>query len=96
MAIKFLNAQEVEATLGKGTQVLNFYADWCGPCKMMAPSLEELSSEVEVIKVNTDENRDLAMKYGVQGLPTTFILKEGKVVDSIVGFAPLEVIKAKI
>lgn len=92
MAIKYVNATELQAQLGKGIQVVNFYADWCGPCKMMAPMFEDLSNEVEVFKVDADSNRDLAMQSGVQGLPTTFVYKDGKLVNKVVGFAPKEAI----
>lgn len=71
--------------------LLDFYADWCGPCKMIGPVLEQVASEnpdIKVIKVNVDENIGLAQQYGVQGIPALFVLKEGDVVAQKAGFMP--------
>ena len=80
--------------------VVDFWAPWCQPCKMIAPVLEKLAAEydgkVTIAKVNTDENPEWAMKYGVQGIPTLLFIKDGKVNDTIVGVAPAPTIKAKI
>lgn len=92
MAIKYVNESELKNQLGKGVQVVNFYADWCGPCKMMAPMFEELSNDVEVFKVNADNDRNLAVSMQVQGLPTTFVYKDGQLVNKVVGFAPKEAV----
>lgn len=77
------------------TALIDFYADWCGPCKMLAPVIEELAAElsdVTVGKVNVDENPALAQKYGVMSIPTILVLKDGNEVQRSVGFAP----KAKL
>ena len=69
--------------------LVDFYADWCGPCKAMGPVVETLAQEyegrVKVGKVNVDENQDLAMKYGVMSIPTIVIIKNGKVEKTFVG-----------
>ena len=68
--------------------VVDFWAEWCGPCKMIAPSLEEISEEnsgVEIAKVNIDENQDLAVKFGVRSIPTLMMFKDGQHVDTLVG-----------
>ena len=69
--------------------LVDFYADWCGPCKMMAPVIEELSQELKgkakVGKINVDQNQDLAMKYDVMSIPTIVIFKEGKEFKRVVG-----------
>jgi len=93
---------EFENTVLKSTipVVVDFWAPWCGPCKMIAPVLEKLAGEygdkVVIAKVNTDENPEWAMKYGVQGIPTLLFIKDGQVQDTIVGVAPISLIKAKM
>ncbi|WP_297597007.1 thioredoxin [uncultured Cetobacterium sp.] len=71
----------------KGIVLVDFWADWCGPCKMLAPVLEELSEETEakICKVNVDESGDLAGDYGIRSIPTMIIFKDGVKVDQIVG-----------
>ncbi|WP_099867072.1 thioredoxin [Pararhizobium haloflavum] len=72
--------------------VVDFWAEWCGPCKMIAPSLEEISNElagkVKVAKVNIDENPDIAAQYGVRSIPTLAMFKGGEVADIKVGASP--------
>ena len=69
--------------------LVDFYADWCGPCKMMAPIVEELAKDLQgkakVGKINVDENQDLAMEYEVMSIPTLIIFKEGKELKRFVG-----------
>ena len=72
--------------------VVDFWAEWCGPCKMIAPSLEEISNEmagkVKVVKINIDENPEIAAKFGVRSIPTLAMFKGGEVADIKVGAAP--------
>ena len=72
--------------------VVDFWAPWCGPCRMVAPTLEKLAKEYAgkllVAKVNTDENPEWAMKYGVQGIPTMLLVYDGKIVNRQVGALP--------
>ncbi len=80
--------------------VVDFWAPWCGPCRMVAPVLEKIAGEYEnkiiVAKVNTDENPEWAMKYGVQGIPTMLFVRDGQIVDRIVGAVPYPVIKGRV
>jgi len=72
--------------------VVDFWAPWCGPCKMVAPTLEKIAKDYAgnllVAKVNTDENPEWAMKYGVQGIPTMLLIYDGKIVNRQVGALP--------
>lgn len=76
-----------EVIESKRLVLVDFWADWCGPCKMLAPILEELSGETEakICKVNVDESGDLAGDYGIRSIPTMIIFKDGVKVDQIVG-----------
>lgn len=80
--------------------IVDFWAEWCGPCKMMAPVFEELSKEyegkVKFAKVNTEEEQELSGEFRIRGIPTLSIIKGTEEVDRIVGFAPKEVLKEKI
>lgn len=72
-----------------GVVLVDFYADWCGPCQMMMPAVEELSQEyagkAKVVKINIDDNGETAQKFGVMSIPTFVILKDGEPVETIVG-----------
>ena len=80
--------------------VVDFWAEWCGPCKQIGPSLEELSSEyegkVKIVKVNVDENPNTPAAMGVRGIPALFMFKDGKVVSNKTGAAPKGVLQSWI
>lgn len=80
--------------------VVDFWAEWCGPCRALTPIIEELAKEyagkVAIGKCNVDENRELTSNFGVRGIPAVFIIKNGKVVDQQVGYCEKSVLKAKI
>ncbi len=80
--------------------IVDFWAVWCGPCRMIAPHLDALATEyagkVKVVKVNIDDEREVTERYGVQSIPTLFFFKDGKVVDQVVGAVPKNVIASKL
>ncbi|WP_264738713.1 thioredoxin [Cytobacillus firmus] len=92
MAITHATDQNFTAETGSGLVLADFWAPWCGPCKMIAPVLEELDSEmgdkVKIVKIDVDENQETAGKFGVMSIPTLIVLKDGEVVDKVVGFQP--------
>lgn len=99
---RVINSNEFQENVLKGNEavLVDFFAEWCGPCKMVAPVLEELSNEMKgkakIFKVDIDKSGDLAQKYGVMAVPTLIIFKDGKAVDKIVGFQPKGALKAKL
>ncbi|MCI8384492.1 MAG: thioredoxin [Clostridia bacterium] len=91
MSVLKISSENFEEEVLKAEKpvILDFYADWCGPCQMMSPVIDEIAEEkadiVKVGKVNVDENQDLAMEYGVMSIPTIVILKNGEVENVFVG-----------
>ncbi|KXZ39910.1 thioredoxin [Alkalithermobacter thermoalcaliphilus JW-YL-7 = DSM 7308] len=83
----------------EGLAVVDFFANWCGPCKMLAPVFESLSEEmqnVKFLKVDIDKDIQLAQRFNITSVPTMIVFKNGKVVDTIMGFRPKEMIKSQI
>ena len=80
--------------------LVDFWAEWCGPCKMIAPAIEELASEFDgkakVVKVNVDDEQSVAMEYGIRSIPTLLFFHNGKVVDQVVGAQPKEALAKKL
>ncbi len=98
---EFTDANFEAEVLQSSTPVLvDFWAPWCGPCRMLAPSIEQLSTEyagkVKVGKLNTDDNTDVAAKFGIRSIPTLLIFKDGQVVNQLVGALPKDKIAEQI
>ena len=68
--------------------LVDFYADWCGPCKMLGPVIESVSDEIKVLKVNVDKNNDLAREYGVMSIPCIILFDQGREIKRNIGFIP--------
>ena len=84
----------------QGLVLVDFWAVWCGPCRMVAPIVEELAKEfvgkLKVVKLNTDENPDIASKYKIMGIPTLMFFRNGEKIDQLVGAVPKAQLKEKI
>jgi thioredoxin 1 len=95
-----LNGSNFDATIAEGVTMVDFWAPWCGPCRMIAPVVEELAEDFEgkatIAKVNTDEEQDIAVKYGIRSIPSILFFKDGQVVDQMVGAAGKDVFADKL
>jgi thioredoxin 1 len=99
MALTITDGNITETLENNKITVLDFWAPWCGPCRMLGPIIDELASaneDVAIGKLNVDENSNTATQYGVRGIPTIIFFKDGKEVDKIVGVKSLADIQARI
>ena len=87
--MKIINESEFDESIKNGVVLVDFFATWCGPCRMLAPILEEVQAESDgkfnIVKVDVDENEKLAKKFGILSIPTMIIFKDGTDVEKIVG-----------
>ena len=99
MSVQKLNQNNFHNAIANGTALADFYADWCGPCRMVSPIVDEIAgerSDITVGKVNVDDENVLAMQYGVMSIPTLIVFKEGKETARIVGARPKAAILAEL
>ncbi len=91
MPLVYATTADFKEKIKEGNVLVDFYADWCAPCRMIGPVLEQVAKEnddILVVKVNVDENQALAVEYGVRGIPSLLLFKDGKQVASRAGFMP--------
>ena len=81
----YYKGEDFDTLVSKGNFLIDFYADWCGPCKMMEPILEDISSDINIIKVNTDEMPKTTFKYRIMSIPTLIIFRDGNIINELVG-----------
>ncbi|MBN2769032.1 MAG: thioredoxin [Campylobacterales bacterium] len=95
-----LTSDNFDATISEGVVMVDFWAPWCGPCRMIAPVIEELAEDFDgkakICKVNTDEQQDIAIKYGIRSIPTILFFKNGEMVDQMVGAASKDTFAEKL
>lgn len=100
MSIKQISDATFNNEIEAGIVLVDFWAPWCGPCKIIAPILDELSAEIgdtaKIVKINVDDNPESASKYNVMSIPTLLVFKDGQLVDQMVGVQPKEKLKAVI
>lgn len=96
--VKKISGQQFLKEAMKGLAVVDFSAEWCGPCKMLAPVLEELSDEIQAdfYNVDVDDNQQLAIQYGITNIPALLVMKDGEKKEILVGFKPKEVLEAEL
>jgi thioredoxin 1 len=97
MAVLNVTDQIFAAETNNGIVLADFFATWCGPCKMIAPVLEELEQDmgkqIKIVKIDVDQNQETANKFGIMSIPTLLVMKDGKVVDTLVGLKSKEAIE---
>jgi len=95
-----LKEENFEATVNEGVSLVDFWAPWCGPCRMIAPIIDELATDFDgkakICKVNSDEETNLALNFGIRSIPTILFMKDGKVVDTIIGATSKQSLADKI
>ncbi|MBS4958862.1 MAG: thioredoxin [Clostridium sp.] len=98
--MKVVNSNEFKSEIEKDIVLVDFFAEWCGPCKILSSVLDELQGEFEdkvnIIKVNVDNSMDIVQQYNISNIPSLVILKKGKEVQRLIGFSPKQVIKENI
>lgn len=94
------NNFKAEVEEAKGTVMVDCWAPWCGPCRMLGPTIDKLAEEydgkIKILKLNVDENQQTAMRYNIQSIPTVLIFKGGEVVDGFLGALPEQAVREKI
>lgn len=85
-----LEKNNLEELVSKGIHLVDFYAEWCGPCKMLGPVLENLEDKINIIKVDIDKFEDLTLQYRIMSVPTLIFFKDGEKIEEVIGFHDYE------
>ncbi len=93
--MRYYKGENFDELVKEGVHIIDFYADWCGPCKMLGAVLEDFE-DVDIIKVNVDEYGDLANRFRIMSIPHLKFYKDGEIIDSVVGFVDKETLEEKI
>ena len=91
--LKYLESENFKEVIGSGLVLVDFYASWCGPCKMLNPVLERLGDDYDIVKVDVDKFGLLAREYGIMSIPSLIVFRDGVVFDTMIGFRSYEDIK---
>ena len=98
--VKILDGSNFNSVVGKGVSLIDFWAEWCGPCKVQGPIVDDLADEIgdkaNICKLDVDSNQHIARKFGIQNIPTILVLKNGKPVERFVGVKPKQVLMKAI
>ncbi|MCB5230558.1 MAG: thioredoxin [Candidatus Cloacimonas sp.] len=100
MSVIELNSENFDKEIGSGVTAVDFWAPWCGPCKILGPVLNEIAVELEgkakIAKLNVDDSQEIALRYRVMSIPTVIVFKDGKPISSTIGVVPKKALKDKI
>ena len=88
--IKIYNGENLDEIMSNGLWLVDFSAKWCGPCRMLEPNLEEISNKCNILKIDVDSYKNLAIKYGVMSIPTIILFNDGKTLKESIGYKTIE------
>lgn len=94
--LKYLENENFNEVIDQDKVLVDFYAEWCGPCKMLTPVLERLSEDYEIVKVDVDKHFEIAKEYGIMSVPTLIIFKNGKIAKQMIGFMGYDELKDEL
>lgn len=94
--LKYLENEDFNKIINQDKVLIDFYAEWCGPCKMLTPVLERLGNDYEIVKVDVDKHFEIAKLYGIMSVPTLIVFKNGKIAKQMIGFMGYDELKDEL